>query len=133
MSTPAESQVNLIKRVAPYLDTHVLLHFLKTSVPGTERLQEQLSEKTLISKKDAWQKGQDEETKALEATNPLLALLNNHQEYQRLRQERGFTLEKLNDERGITIGDCKKVFTYAKTQYEMGRYKGKVKILVIPP
>ena len=57
--------------------------------------------------------------------NPLLALLNNHQEYQRLRQERGFTLERLNEERGITIADCKKVFTYAKTQYEMGRYKGK--------
>jgi hypothetical protein len=26
----AENQVILIKRVAPYLDTHVLLHLLKT-------------------------------------------------------------------------------------------------------
>ena len=65
MST--ESQVQLIKRVAPYLDTHVLLHFLKTQVPGTEKLQGQIAERTLLSKKDAWQKGQDEETKTLEA------------------------------------------------------------------
>jgi len=37
MST--ESQVQLIKRVAPYLDTHVLLHLLKTQVPGSDKLQ----------------------------------------------------------------------------------------------
>ena len=40
----SENQVQLIKRAAPYLDTHVLLHFLKMQVPGTERLQEQIAE-----------------------------------------------------------------------------------------
>jgi len=50
----AENPVTLIKRVAPYLDTHILLHFLKTQVPGTEKLQEQISERTLLSKKEAW-------------------------------------------------------------------------------
>jgi hypothetical protein len=39
-----------------------------------------------------------------------LTLLNNHHEYQRLRAEKGFTLERLNDDRGITLADCKKVF-----------------------
>lgn len=42
-----------------------------------------------------------------------------------MRSEKGFTLERLNEDRGITINDCKKVFRYAKMQYEMGKYKGK--------
>ena len=117
----------LIKRVAPYLDTHVLLHFLKNAVPGTERLQEQLVERTLINKRDTWSKG-DEEAKANEG-NPLLALLNNYQESQKLRQERGFFLEKLGEQYGITLADCKKVFSYAKNQYEMGKYKEAEKYL----
>ncbi len=115
-----ESHVQQIKRLAPYLDPHVLLNFLKTNAPGTERLQEQIAERTLISKKDSWDKVDDEFK-----NNKLLALLNNHQEYQRLRQEKGFTLERLSEDRGITIGDCKKVFQFAKMQYEMGKYKGK--------
>lgn len=117
----------LIKRVAPYLDTHVLIYFLKTTIPGTERLQEQLAERTLISKRDTWSKT-DEEAKAGEG-NPLLALLNNYQESQKLRQERGFFLEKLNEQYGVTLNDCKKVFTYAKNQYEMGKYKDAEKYL----
>ena len=51
--------------------------------------------------------------------------MNNPQESQRLKIEKIFTLERLNEDRGITIGDCKKVFQYAKVQYEMGRYKGR--------
>lgn len=122
-SAISENHIQFIKRVAPYLDSHVLLHFLKTQVPGTEKLQEQIAERTLLSKRDTWTKG-DEEVKASEG-NPLMALLNNHNEYQRLRQERGFTLERLSEDRGITLNDCKKVFAYSKTQYEMGKYKGK--------
>jgi hypothetical protein len=30
--------VQQIKRIAPYLDAHVLLNFLKNHAPGTERL-----------------------------------------------------------------------------------------------
>ena len=74
----------------------------------------------MIHQKDNWDKVEDEYR-----NNKLLQLLNNHQEFQRLRQEKGFTLERLNDDRDITIGDCKKVFEFAKIQYEMGRYKGK--------
>lgn len=88
-------------------------------MPGTERLQEQIQERTLISKKDSWDKV-DQEHKA--ENNKLLALLNNHQEQKRLKEERGFTLERLQEERGITLGDCKKVFQYAKLQYEKGLY-----------
>lgn len=122
MSQLSESHIQQIKRLAPFLDTHVLLSFLKTNVPGTEQLQEQIAEKTLISKKDNWEKV-DDDYKA--ENNKLLALLNNHQEFQRLRQEKEFTLERLNEDRGITLADCKKVFSYAKLQYEMGKYKGK--------
>ena len=120
MSSVTQEQIGFIKTVAGYLDPHVLLAFLKSHAHGTERVQEQLSEKTLIAKKDSWDKVEDEFK-----SNKLLALLNNHREYQRLRQEKGFTLERLNEDRGITIGDCKKVFQFAKMQYEMGKYKGK--------
>ncbi len=55
----------------------------------------------------------------------MLNLLNNHNEWQRLRQEREFTLEKLEKERGVTIQDCKKLFAYGKIYFEMGEYKCK--------
>lgn len=103
--------VQLIKRIAPCLDTHVLLHFLRTAVPGSEKLQEQITEKTLLNKRDSWTKG-DEESKE---GNTLLDLLNNYHESQRLRGERGFTLERLNEQYGITLADCRKVFAHAKT------------------
>lgn len=111
-----------IKRLAPFLDTHVLLSFLKQNVPGTDSLQTQITEQTLLGQKEKAQQLEDE---FKSEDNKLLALLNNHAEYQKLRQERGFTLEKLNEERGITINDCKRVFSYAKLQYEQGKYKGK--------
>lgn len=117
--------VNLIKRMAPCLDTHVLLHFLRNAVPGSEKLQEQITEKTLINKRDSWTRG-EEETKD---GNALLNLLNNYQESQRLRKESAFTLDRLNEQYGITLSDCKKVFTYAKNQYEMGKYKEAEKLL----
>lgn len=117
------SAAEQIKRIAPFLDTHVLLNFLKVHVPGTDRLQEQIAERTQIAKRENWDKV-DDEIKA--ENNPLLALLNNHQEQQRLRQEKGFTLERLYEDRGITLSDCKRVFTFAKQQYEMGRYKGMI-------
>jgi beta-N-acetylglucosaminidase len=120
MSSITQTQIGQIKTMAAYLDPHVLLAFLKTHAPGTERVQEQIAEKTLISKKESWDKVEDEFK-----NNKLLSLLNNHHEYQRLRQEKGFTLERLNEDRGITMGDCKKVFQFAKMQYEMGKYKGK--------
>ena len=41
-----------------------------------------------------------------------------------MRYERGFTLEKLNEDRGVTHNDCKKLFAYAKVLYEQGKYKG---------
>jgi hypothetical protein len=116
--------VTLIKRMAPCLDTHVLLHFLRSAVPGSEKLQEQITERTLINKRDSWTKG-DEETK----DNKLLTLLNNYQESQRLRKESAFTLDRLNEQLGITLSDCKKVFSYAKSQYEMGKYKDAEKLL----
>ena len=49
----------------------------------------------------------------------LLNLLNNNAECQRLRAERNFTLEKLSEEKGITVNDCKKLFSYAKVLYEL--------------
>lgn len=104
-----------------------MLHFLRTSVAGSDKLQEQLAEKTLLNKRDSWSKG-DEEAKE-GGTNTLLGLLNNYQESQRLRGERGFTLERLNEQYGITLADCKKVFAHAKTQYEMGKYKEAEKLL----
>ena len=64
------------------------------------------------------------EEDAKNEASKLLSLFGNYQEYQKLRQERGFTLEKLSEERGITIQDCKKVFAYAKVLYEIGKYKG---------
>ena len=67
----------------------------------------------------------DEETK----DNKLLTLLNNYQESQRLRKESAFTLDRLNEQLGITLSDCKKVFSYAKSQYEMGKYKDAEKLL----
>ena len=123
----SESSVQLIKRIAPFLDSHVLLQFLKTHVPGTEKLQDQIAERTLINKKETWEKVEEEHRAE---NNQLLQLLNNHHEYQRLRQEKEFTLESLKESRGITFADCKKVFAFAKVQYEMGKYKGK--LLMVP-
>lgn len=125
-TTLTASNVDQVKKLAPFLDPHILLHFLKTNVPGTEKLQEQLQERTLIAKKDSWDKVEDEHKAE---NNKLLALLNNHHEYQRLRQEKGFTLERLNEDRGITLSDCKRVFQFAKLQYEMGKYKDAEKYL----
>ena len=54
----------------------------------------------LINQKDKAAKVEEE---AKNEASKLLTLLNNHQEYQRLRTEREFTLEKLGEEKGITI------------------------------
>jgi hypothetical protein len=40
-----------------------------------------------------------------------------------------FTLDRLYEDRGITLTDCKKVFAFAKQQYEMGKYKEAEKLL----
>lgn len=53
-------------------------------------------------------------------------MLSNQQEYQKLRTEREFTLEKLQEEKGINLQDCKKLFSYAKVLYEKGEYKSKI-------
>ena len=76
MSSDAHTPVQLIKRIAPCLDTHVLLHFLRTAVPGSEKLQEQIAEKTMLNKRDSWSKGEEEAKEG----NTLLGLLNNYQE-----------------------------------------------------
>lgn len=68
------------------------------------------------------------EEEAKNEASKLLNLLKDHGEWQRLRQEREFTLEKLQEERGITIQDCKKLFTYGKVYFEMGEYKCKLSI-----
>lgn len=60
MSTVTDSQVLQIKRLAPFLDSHVLLQFLKNHVPGTQKLQDQIQERTLISKSNNWDKVDDE-------------------------------------------------------------------------
>lgn len=114
----SESQASQIKRIAPFLDPHILLQFLRSNVTGSEKLQEQIQERTLIAKKDSWDKV-DEEYR----NNKLLAILNNPAEHKRLRAEKGFTLERLSEDKGITIADCKKVFSFAKMQYEMGKYQ----------
>jgi hypothetical protein len=40
MSSLSDNHIQQIKRLAPFLDTHVLLNFLKNHVPGTEKLQD---------------------------------------------------------------------------------------------
>lgn len=119
----SENLLSQIKRLSPFLDSHVLLSFLKNHVQGTEKIVSQIQEQTLIGQKEKSSKIEEE---AKNDAGKLLALITNHQEYQKLRAERGFTLEKLNEDRGITIQDCKKVFAYAKIQYEIGKYKGKI-------
>ncbi len=74
----SDSQITQLKRLAPFLDSHVLLQFLKTHVPGSEKLQQQLSDSLLISQKDKL--AQVEEEAKTEAVK-LLTLLNNHEEY----------------------------------------------------
>lgn len=96
----SEQSIQQIKRLAPFLDSHVLLNFLKNHVPGTEKLANQIQDQTLINQKEKAVKLEEE---AKNEASKLLTLLNNHQEYQKLRSERGFTLEKLNEDRGITI------------------------------
>lgn len=77
--------------------------------------------------------GSEEEAKQIEEqrkneAEKLLTLLNNAQECAKLRAERGFTLEKLSEDRGITSQDCKKLFTYAKVLYDQGKHKGKLNL-----
>lgn len=35
----SESHIIQLKRIAPFLDSHILLNFLKTNVPGSDKLQ----------------------------------------------------------------------------------------------
>jgi len=55
--------------------------------------------------------------------------VNNHAECKKLKDERAFTLEKLNESKGITSNDCRNLFSYAKVLYELGRYKEAEKYL----
>ena len=36
--------INQIKRFAPFLDTHVLLNFIKNYVPGSDKLANQIAD-----------------------------------------------------------------------------------------
>lgn len=65
--------------------------------------------------------------------NKLLLILNNHAEQQRLRLEKGFTLERLYEDRGVTLTDCRRVFAYAKQQYDMGKYNCKRYVYILYP
>ena len=47
-----QAAVNQIKRFAPFLDTHVLLNFLRNYVQGTDKLVNQIQDQTLINQKD---------------------------------------------------------------------------------
>ena len=80
-----QTQIALIKRLAPYLDAHVLLQFLKNSVPASEGLQQKISDQLLISQKDKAVKLEEE---AKNEASKLLTIINNHQEWQTLRTER---------------------------------------------
>ncbi|CDW72405.1 UNKNOWN [Stylonychia lemnae] len=126
MTSTTESHIAQIKRLAPYLDSHILLQFLKNHVPNSDKLQEQLTNSLLISQKE---KVQQLEEDAKNEASKLLTLLNNHQEFQKLRSDREFTLEKLQEDKGIQLQDCKKLFAYAKLQYEAGEYKSAEKYL----
>jgi hypothetical protein len=48
----ANQAILQIKRLAPFLDAHVLLYFLKNYVPGSEKLQTQISDQTLLNQKE---------------------------------------------------------------------------------
>eukprot|EP00347_Sterkiella_histriomuscorum_P020231 403338592 len=120
-----DSHAVQLKRIAPFLDSHVLLQFLRTNVPQSEKLQQQLSSQLLLSQKE---KAKEIEEQAKQDASKLLTLINN-QEQKQLREARQFTLEKLQEDRGITLQDCRKLFDYAKLQYEMGEYKTAEKYL----
>ena len=71
----SEQAILQIKRFAPFLDTHVLLQFLKHHVPGTDKLQNQILDQTLINQKEKAAKLEEE---MKNEANKLLSLLNNH-------------------------------------------------------
>ena len=110
-----------LKKLAPFLDPHLLLLLLKKNV-GEESLSlQQQIEAKLLSADPV--KAKELEEKAAEKSKNILNLLNNNQECFQLRITMGFTLEKLGaSEHKITIDDCQALFDYAKILYEMQNY-----------
>lgn len=71
----SDSTVTQLKRLAPFLDAHVLLQFLKNNVTGSETLQNKLQDSLLINQKEKATKLEEE---AKNDASKLLVLLNNH-------------------------------------------------------
>ena len=68
------SQIEQIRRLAPYVDPHILVQFLNKHVPKSDGLQKQIKGQMLSAKGEEAQKM--EESAKADAVN-LLNLLNN--------------------------------------------------------
>lgn len=83
------AHIALLKLVTPFLDPHVLLKFLKEKLPGSDSLQAQIKDKLLISNAEEAGKKIAE---AKEAAGDLLALLQDKDQVEKLKNEEAFTL-----------------------------------------
>ena len=112
---------NQLKKLAPFLDPHLLLLLLKkNAAEESVSLQKQIESKLLSADPE---KAKNAEVQASEKCTNILTLLNNNQECFYLRNNMGFTLEKLgSSDYKITIEDCKNLFDYAKILYETQNY-----------
>jgi len=105
-----------IRDLVPFLDPQVLLYLLKNVAPkATAKVQEQLMSKAIGPKKE---EAAQKEAEALDLAKVAFKLLGDLKEVDRLRQEKHFTLDYLQENHHISISDIRRLFGYAKVLYD---------------
>ena len=113
-----------LKRLAPYLDPHLLLFLLKRNVGDESKsLQDQIKSQLIGADP---KKAAEKEKAAEDKANKLLTLLKDQSGIKKMRDEQNFNFEKLSaGEKKITIQDCQDLFDYAKILFELQKYSRK--------
>ena len=113
-----------IKKLAPYLDPHLLLFLLQSNIgPESQALQDQIRSKLISANPE----------KALELTNAaeekaqkLTTLLSDSVAVAKMRKEGQFNYDQLNKGTNkISIFDCQNLFDYSKILFETQKYESK--------
>ena len=111
-----------IKKLAPYLDPHLLLFLLKSNIGSeSQALQDQITSKLVNANLE---NAQMLTLEAEEKARKLIALLSNNKDVTQMRKDGQFNFDQLS--RGankVSIADCQNLFDYSKLLFECQKYE----------
>ncbi len=113
-----------IKKLAPFLDPHLLMFLLEENV-GEESQVLQSKIKAKLASADQT-KAADMIQAAEQNASKMKTLLSESQNVQKMRKDGTFNFESLSrSSHKITIEDCEDYFRYCKTLFECQKYDSK--------